>query len=64
MSPWISHQEAATSILVYGEAVEHLKGRLDLPQHRSELRELLEEISPYFLTYSIMEPCADIRRQL
>lgn len=36
LSPWISQHEAATSILVYGEIVEHLQGRRDYPLHRME----------------------------
>src|SRR5262245_40390270 len=64
LTPWITRNEAATSILVYGEVVEHLKSRPDFERHRGELRELLGEISPYFVTYSIMERYADIRRSL
>lgn len=54
----------STSILVYGEMVEHLRGRADFARHRDELRDLLKEVTPYFLTYAIMERYADIRRQL
>jgi predicted nucleic acid-binding protein len=64
ISPWIGQREVATSILVYGEVVEYLKGRPDFPLHHAELRELLGEIPPYFLTYKIMERYSDIRRQL
>lgn len=61
---WILQGDAATSILVYGEVIEYIRGRTDFPQIRVQLRELLEEISPHFLTYSIMERYADIRLQL
>lgn len=64
IAPWLRRREAATSILVYGEVVEHLKGRPDFPRHHAELRELLSEISPHFLTYPILERYADIRRAL
>lgn len=64
ISPWIKNREVATSVLIYGEAVEYLKGRQDLAQLHSQLRDLIIEISPYFLTYSIVERYADIRRQL
>ena len=45
-----ARNEAATSILVRGEVVEHLKSRPDFERHRGELRELLGEISPYPVT--------------
>jgi predicted nucleic acid-binding protein len=64
LSRWVNSRQAATSILVYGEIVEHLKRRSEFEKHRSELRELLTEISPYFVTYTILERYADIRRQL
>jgi predicted nucleic acid-binding protein len=64
LSPWITRKEASTSILVYGEMVEHLRGRADYARHRDELRDLLKEVTPYFLTYTILERYADIRRQL
>lgn len=64
LTPFITHREAATSILVYGELIEHIKGRPDFAQHRAALREILQEITPYFLTYNILERYADIRRQL
>lgn len=64
LTPFITHREAATSILVYGELIEHIKGRPDFAQHRRALREILQEVTPYFLTYNILERYADIRRQL
>jgi predicted nucleic acid-binding protein len=64
LNPWITRKEAATSILVYGEMVEHLRGRADFLRHRDELRDLLKEVTPYFLTYAILDRYADIRRQL
>jgi predicted nucleic acid-binding protein len=64
LTPWITNDEAATSILVYGEVVEYLKGRSDFTLRRQALRELLSVISPYLLTYTILERYADIRRSL
>ncbi len=64
LTPWITHREAATSILVYGELIEYIKGRQDFSRHQRDLRDLLREVTPYFLTYNIMEHYADIRRQL
>lgn len=62
--PWIEQEEAATSILVYGEVVEYIKSFSDFDRRHAQLRRLLREILPYFLTYPILERYADIRRQL
>ncbi len=64
ITPWIRKQEAATSILVYAEVTEYIKGHSDFPKRASDLRGLLRTIYPYFLTYSILERYADIRRLL
>ncbi len=64
VSPWIASEEAATSILVYGEIVEYLKSLPDFPAWQQALRTLLRVINPYFLTYAILERYADIRRAL
>jgi predicted nucleic acid-binding protein len=64
LSPWIKNKEAATSILVYAEVTEYIKGLSDFPKRASDLRLLLRTIYPYFLTYSILERYADIRRTL
>ena len=50
VTPWIRSQEAATSILVYAEIIEYLQARSEFARRRGQLRELLGEISPYFLT--------------
>lgn len=54
VGPWIAGREAATSILVYGEIVEHLLGRNQFPDRQAQLRRLLREIVPHFLTPQIM----------
>ena len=64
VTPWITQGEAATSILVYGEVIEYIRRRTDFPTLRLQLRELLAEITPHFLTYAIMERYAEIRLQL
>ncbi|HEX5415924.1 MAG TPA: type II toxin-antitoxin system VapC family toxin [Chloroflexota bacterium] len=64
LAPLIAAREVATSILVYGEPIEHIRGRIDYEAHRATLRELLQEVRPYFLTYSILERYAEIRRQM
>jgi predicted nucleic acid-binding protein len=64
ISPWIERDEAATSVIVYGEVIEHLKNRPEFDTRRLQLRELLRAIPPYFLTLAITERYADIRRSL
>jgi len=64
VSPLIEREEAATSILVYGEVVEYVKGFPNFPTHRDNLQTLLEHIIPYPLTYPILERYADILRTL
>src|SRR5262245_32158988 len=61
ISPWIARREAATSILVYGEITEYLKGLSHFSRRHAQLRRLLREVYPYFLTYAIMDRYADIR---
>ena len=62
--PWIVNQEAATSHLVYGEAIEYIKSEPDYRRRRVELRTLLREVTPYRLTYPILERYADLRRAM
>ena len=53
IDPWVRNQEAATSILVYGEVIEYLKGLLDnYSRYQALLQRLftLEQITPYPLT--------------
>ena|SRR5436305_10221661 len=66
IDPWVRKQEAATSILVYGEVIEYLKGLADYSRYQARLQRLftLEQITPYPLTYAILERYADIRRTL
>ena len=52
VTPWMIRHEAATSILVYAEVVEYVKGRPDYERLRGALRMLLREIYPYALTYT------------
>lgn len=66
VTPMIKKQEAATSILVYAEVTEYLKG---LPEEKyirfhKHLQKLLQEITPYPLSYPILDRYAEIRRKL
>jgi predicted nucleic acid-binding protein len=53
-----------TSIVVYGEVIEHLKGQTEFLAHQAALHDLLLEIQPIFLDYSILDRYADLRRAL
>jgi predicted nucleic acid-binding protein len=53
-----------TSIIVYGEVIEHLKGQREFFAHQAALHDLLLEIQPIFLDYSILDRYADVRRAL
>jgi predicted nucleic acid-binding protein len=64
ITPWLKHHEVATSILAYAEVVEYLKDFADAKRRQSQLRTLLGEVYPYFLTYPILERYADLRRSL
>src|SRR5712692_2784040 len=64
ISPWVRNHEAATSILVYGEVIEYLKGLSNFPTHYTKFHQALEEIIPYPLSYSILDRYAEIRRQM
>lgn len=62
--PWVHHDEAATSIVVYGELTEYLKSFKEFPRHLAALRTLLRKVHPYPLTYALLEQYADIRRAM
>jgi predicted nucleic acid-binding protein len=62
--PWLKRHEVATSILAYAEVVEYIKDFADFSTRSSQLRTLLGEVYPYFLTYPILERYTDIRRSL
>ena len=62
--PLIERHEVATSILVYAEVTEYVKGLPHAATRQHDLRQLLREVYPYFLTYAILERYADLRRIL
>ena len=61
---WIHNDEAATSIVVYGEITEYLKSFTEFARHQAALRTLLRKVHPYPLTYALLEQYADIRRTM
>ncbi len=64
IQPLIAKHEVATSIIVYAETTEYIQGLPNALKRHYELRQLLREIYPYFLTYPILERYATLRRQL
>jgi predicted nucleic acid-binding protein len=64
ITPWMQRHEVATSILAYAEVVEYIKDFSDVKRRQPQLRTLLGEVYPYFLTYPILERYTDIRRSL
>jgi tRNA(fMet)-specific endonuclease VapC len=64
VQPLLAQEEAATSILVYGEVAEYVKKFADFRSYKASLQALLEQIFPYPLTYAILGRYADIRRTL
>ena len=64
IQPLIERHAVATSIIVYAEVMEYIQGLPTFAHRQYELRQLLREIYPYFLTYPILERYATIRRQL
>jgi predicted nucleic acid-binding protein len=59
---WIVSDEAATSILVYGEIIEYLRSASDFEQRRERLHEVLIDMVALPLDYAVMEQYADFRR--
>jgi predicted nucleic acid-binding protein len=64
IQPWIVRTEAVTSLLVYGEVIEYLRGGPDHARRRADLRKLLHTDYPLALTYAILERYAETRRAL
>jgi tRNA(fMet)-specific endonuclease VapC len=64
ISSWVQHDEAATSILVYGEVIEYLKGLPNFSEKYRTFHRILHEIPPWPLSYGILERYAEIRRTL
>lgn len=66
IEPLVRDGQATTSILVYGEVIEYLKGLPAFWEYKARLQKLfaLNQITPYPLTYPILERYADIRRTL
>lgn len=64
VEPWVEHNQAATSLLVYGEISEYNHSFPDSARRQTELRALLQQVYPYGLSYLILERYAELRRML
>jgi DNA-binding XRE family transcriptional regulator len=60
IEPWITRQEAATNVLIYGEVTGYNRSFADAARRQHELRLLLDEVFPYVPTYSILERYAEL----
>ncbi len=62
---WIASNEVATSILVYGEAYEFVRGFANFTVMHAQLQDLLlGPIPAYNLTFGILARYANLRRSL
>ena len=61
---WIHNDEAATSIVAYGEITEYLKGFAEFRKYQAALRTLLRKVHPYPQPYAVLEQYADLRRAM
>lgn len=61
---WIAGQQAATSILACGEAIEYVKGQGEYLRNRATLRILLREVESLPLSEAVFERYADLRRAM
>jgi len=64
IQPRMAAHEAATSVVVYGEAIEYFKTQPGYAKFLAGLRTFLREVSPLRLTYPILERYADLRLAL
>jgi len=66
IDPLVKNGQAATSMLVYGEVLEYLKGLPAFAEYKARLQRLfdLDQITPSPLTYPILERYAEIRHNL
>lgn len=64
VEPWVEQNQAATSLLVYGEISEYNHSFPDFARRQTDLRALLQQVYPYGLSYLILERYAELRRML
>ncbi len=64
IDPWLIRREAATSIIVYGKVIEYLMGRPGFRERKRQLLRLLQDVAPLFLSYSVLDRYAALRRDM
>ncbi len=64
VEPWVDSNQAATSLLVFGEISEYNHTFPNFARRQTELRALLQQVYPYGLNYLILERYAELRRML
>src|SRR5712691_7148087 len=64
VEPWVENNEAATSLLVYGEISEYHHSFPNFARRQTQLRALLQQVYPYGLSYLVLERYAELRRML
>lgn len=64
VEPSVAHNQAATSLLVYGEISEYNYNFPNFAHRQKELRALLQQVYPYGLSYLVLEQYAELRRKL
>lgn len=64
INPWLNRREAATSIIEYGEVIEYLMGRSGFRERQRQLLRLLQDVAPLFLSYSVLDRYATLRRSM
>ncbi len=64
VEPWVENNEAATSLLVYGEISEYHYSFPNFARRQTQLRALLQQVYPYGLSYLVLERYAELRRTL
>lgn len=64
IQPWIRQREVATSVLAYAEVDEYIRSQPDYPRRHAQLRQLMREIHPYPLPFSVLDRYGELRRLL
>jgi predicted nucleic acid-binding protein len=64
LQPWISRQEAITSVICQAEALEYIQGFADYRRSRNRILRLLNSVYPTVLSLPILERYGALRRQL
>jgi predicted nucleic acid-binding protein len=64
VEPWLVNHEVVTSVVVYGEIYEYIRGFRNFEERYRPLQVLIQECSIIPLSIQIMETYANIRRSM